>query len=76
MIDETNNPPPKYDDEYLRSIPREVQKNLYKVKDLLQHEYDVRKQRHGKIAEGIRRPKHLLTDLNVSDYGCTSVYGF
>ncbi|KAI6176751.1 Transcription factor jumonji domain containing protein [Aphelenchoides bicaudatus] len=76
-IDErtSNDPPAKFNDDFLLSMTRGVWKNLYKVKGLLQRECDGRKQRRGKVAEGIRRPKHLLADFGrIIDYIMNELY--
>lgn len=60
-----NDSPPKFNDDFLRTLKRSLRYDLYKVKSFLQSEYEKRNTRGGRVAEGIRRPNHLLRDFEV-----------
>ncbi|KAI6211633.1 JmjC domain-containing protein [Aphelenchoides besseyi] len=58
-----NDEPQSYNDEYLAQQSPMFRKELYKLQQFLRRILDNRNRKKDRIAEGIRRPRHLILDL-------------
>ncbi|KAI6206611.1 hypothetical protein M3Y94_00932100 [Aphelenchoides besseyi] len=61
--DRLNDEPSSYNDEYLAQQSPMFRKELYKLQQFLRRILDNRNRKKDRIAEGIRRPRHLILDL-------------